>query len=155
MASTYFEAMRAHGFSYNTTASVRKLECPRCGFRSPWFMRGRSHAKDAPRRPKAVRRCVARNAIWSSPCNIPRMSTTRYRRGRLPITSPPSSILATETWAWSPSRDDHTRISSSGDEVSIFPLGPAGAQDPALLNPGSSYPGILSSSPENRFCYLM
>ncbi len=32
MASTYFEAMRAHGFSYNTTASVRKLTCPRCGF---------------------------------------------------------------------------------------------------------------------------
>ena len=32
MASTYFEAMRAHGFSYNTTASVRKLQCPRCGF---------------------------------------------------------------------------------------------------------------------------
>ena len=32
MASTYFEAMRAHGFSYNTTAAVRKLQCPRCGF---------------------------------------------------------------------------------------------------------------------------
>lgn len=33
MATTYFEAMRSHGFSYNTTASVRKtLVCPRCGF---------------------------------------------------------------------------------------------------------------------------
>lgn len=32
MASTYFEAMRAHGFSYNTTASIREMTCPRCGF---------------------------------------------------------------------------------------------------------------------------
>lgn len=32
MADPYFEAMRAKGFSYNTTASVRKLTCPRCGF---------------------------------------------------------------------------------------------------------------------------
>ena len=32
MATTYFEAMREHGFSYNTTASVRKMTCPRCGF---------------------------------------------------------------------------------------------------------------------------
>ena len=29
----YFEAMKAQGFSYNTTASVRKFTCPRCGFR--------------------------------------------------------------------------------------------------------------------------
>lgn len=34
MGSTYFDAMKAHGFSYNTTASVRKeFVCPRCGFR--------------------------------------------------------------------------------------------------------------------------
>ena len=33
MGSTYFDAMKAHGFSYNSTASVRKsLTCPRCGF---------------------------------------------------------------------------------------------------------------------------
>ena len=32
MGSTYFDAMKAHGFSYNTTASVRKMKCPRCGF---------------------------------------------------------------------------------------------------------------------------
>lgn len=33
MATTYFEAMRSQGFSYNTTASVHKsLTCPRCGF---------------------------------------------------------------------------------------------------------------------------
>ena len=33
MASGYFEAMREQGFSYNTTASVRKgFTCPRCGF---------------------------------------------------------------------------------------------------------------------------
>lgn len=32
MASTYFDAMKAHGFSYNTTAAVRKMKCPRCGF---------------------------------------------------------------------------------------------------------------------------
>lgn len=29
----YFEAMRREGFSYSTTASVRKLTCPYCGFR--------------------------------------------------------------------------------------------------------------------------
>lgn len=28
----YFEAMKAEGFSYSTTASVRKFKCPRCGF---------------------------------------------------------------------------------------------------------------------------
>lgn len=33
MATTYFDAMKAHGFSNNTTASVRKgFVCPRCGF---------------------------------------------------------------------------------------------------------------------------
>ena len=33
MIKTYYDAMRAHGFSYNTTASVRKnMVCPRCGF---------------------------------------------------------------------------------------------------------------------------
>lgn len=33
MANGYFEEMRARGFSYNTTASVRKkLKCPSCGF---------------------------------------------------------------------------------------------------------------------------
>lgn len=33
MASQYFDAMSAHGFSNNTTASVRKsFICPRCGF---------------------------------------------------------------------------------------------------------------------------
>lgn len=33
MSSTYFQAMKAHGFSENTTASVRKsFTCPRCGF---------------------------------------------------------------------------------------------------------------------------
>lgn len=32
MGSTYFDAMKAHGFSYNTTASVRKMKCSRCGF---------------------------------------------------------------------------------------------------------------------------
>ncbi len=32
MANPYFDAMKARGFSYNTTASVRKLRCPRCGF---------------------------------------------------------------------------------------------------------------------------
>ncbi len=33
MANGYFEAMRAKGFSYNTTASIRKFDCPRCGFK--------------------------------------------------------------------------------------------------------------------------
>ena len=28
----YFNAMEGKGFSYETTASVRKMECPRCGF---------------------------------------------------------------------------------------------------------------------------
>lgn len=28
----YYEAMRAKGMSYETTASMRKFECPRCGF---------------------------------------------------------------------------------------------------------------------------
>lgn len=33
MATSYFDAMKANGFSYNTTASVRKgFVCPRCGF---------------------------------------------------------------------------------------------------------------------------
>ena len=33
MASGFFEAMRGQGFSYNTTASVRRnFTCPRCGF---------------------------------------------------------------------------------------------------------------------------
>lgn len=32
MANAYFEAMQAKGFSFNTTASVRKFDCPRCGF---------------------------------------------------------------------------------------------------------------------------
>lgn len=32
MANPYFEAMRTRGFSFNTTASVRKLRCPCCGF---------------------------------------------------------------------------------------------------------------------------
>lgn len=32
MANAYFEVMQAKGFSYNTTASVRKFQCPRCGF---------------------------------------------------------------------------------------------------------------------------
>ena len=33
MTTTYFDAMRDKGFSYNTTASVRKsFTCPRCGF---------------------------------------------------------------------------------------------------------------------------
>lgn len=33
-ADMFFESMRNRGFSYNTTASVRKdLVCPRCGFR--------------------------------------------------------------------------------------------------------------------------
>ncbi len=32
MASGVFEAMRAKGFSYNTSASVRKMTCPYCGF---------------------------------------------------------------------------------------------------------------------------
>lgn len=33
MATTYFNAMKANGISYNTTASVSKnFTCPRCGF---------------------------------------------------------------------------------------------------------------------------
>lgn len=33
MASGFFEAMRGQGFSYNTTASIRRnFTCPRCGF---------------------------------------------------------------------------------------------------------------------------
>lgn len=30
--NSYFEAMKAKGFSYETTASVRKFDCPYCGF---------------------------------------------------------------------------------------------------------------------------
>lgn len=34
MASPYFETMKnEYGFSFNTTASVRKMTCPRCGFK--------------------------------------------------------------------------------------------------------------------------
>jgi len=33
MTNGYYESMRAQGFSYNTTASVRKFDCPFCGFR--------------------------------------------------------------------------------------------------------------------------
>lgn len=32
MANGYFEAMRSYGFSFNTTASIRKFKCPNCGF---------------------------------------------------------------------------------------------------------------------------
>ncbi len=33
MSTTYYEAMKAHGFSNEATASVRKsFTCPRCGF---------------------------------------------------------------------------------------------------------------------------
>jgi hypothetical protein len=32
MANGFYEAMRAQGISYNTTASVRKFKCPTCGF---------------------------------------------------------------------------------------------------------------------------
>lgn len=28
----YYQAMKAQGFSYKTTASVRKFDCPNCGF---------------------------------------------------------------------------------------------------------------------------
>lgn len=28
----HYEAMRAQGFGYTTTAAVRKFACPRCGF---------------------------------------------------------------------------------------------------------------------------
>ncbi len=31
--NSYYEAMKAKGFSYETTASVRKFDCPNCGFR--------------------------------------------------------------------------------------------------------------------------
>ncbi|MCQ2070530.1 MAG: hypothetical protein MJZ68_05330 [archaeon] len=34
MANAYFERLQSdYGMSFNTTASVRKMECPRCGFR--------------------------------------------------------------------------------------------------------------------------
>lgn len=33
MANPYFNAMKSKGFSFNTTASVRRFECPRCGFK--------------------------------------------------------------------------------------------------------------------------
>lgn len=33
MSNEFFNAMNAKGFSNNTTASVRKFACPRCGFR--------------------------------------------------------------------------------------------------------------------------
>jgi len=29
----HYEAMKAKGFSYETTASVRKFDCPNCGFK--------------------------------------------------------------------------------------------------------------------------
>lgn len=32
MSTTYYDAMKSYGFSYNTTASVRKMTCPKCGF---------------------------------------------------------------------------------------------------------------------------
>jgi hypothetical protein len=32
MADGFYEAMRSSGFSYNTTASVKKYTCPYCGF---------------------------------------------------------------------------------------------------------------------------
>ncbi|MFA6679457.1 MAG: hypothetical protein WCR96_03075 [Candidatus Methanomethylophilaceae archaeon] len=32
MVDGYYEAMKAKGFSYNTTASLKKFKCPYCGF---------------------------------------------------------------------------------------------------------------------------
>ncbi|MDR2699016.1 MAG: hypothetical protein LBB30_05010 [Candidatus Methanoplasma sp.] len=32
MADGFYEAMRQKGFSYNTTASLKKFTCPYCGF---------------------------------------------------------------------------------------------------------------------------
>jgi DNA-directed RNA polymerase subunit RPC12/RpoP len=32
MVDGFYEAMRAKGFSYNTTASLKKFKCPYCGF---------------------------------------------------------------------------------------------------------------------------
>jgi len=32
MVDGYMEAMKAKGFSYNTTTSLRKFKCPYCGF---------------------------------------------------------------------------------------------------------------------------
>jgi hypothetical protein len=32
MTDGFYEAMRKSGFSYNTTASVKKYTCPYCGF---------------------------------------------------------------------------------------------------------------------------
>lgn len=32
MVDGYYEAMRKKGFSYNTTASIKKFKCPNCGF---------------------------------------------------------------------------------------------------------------------------
>lgn len=32
MTDGFYEAMRQKGFSYNTTASLKKFKCPYCGF---------------------------------------------------------------------------------------------------------------------------
>ncbi|AIZ56774.1 hypothetical protein Mpt1_c08980 [Candidatus Methanoplasma termitum] len=32
MVNGFYEAMRHKGFSYNTTASLKKFKCPYCGF---------------------------------------------------------------------------------------------------------------------------
>jgi len=32
MVDSFYEAMRTKGFSYNTTASLKKFKCPYCGF---------------------------------------------------------------------------------------------------------------------------
>lgn len=32
MTNGFYEAMRAQGISYNTTASLREFRCPECGF---------------------------------------------------------------------------------------------------------------------------
>jgi DNA-directed RNA polymerase subunit RPC12/RpoP len=32
MVDGFYEAMRSKGFSYNTTASLKKFKCPYCGF---------------------------------------------------------------------------------------------------------------------------
>ncbi len=32
MVNGFYEAMRAKGFSYNTTAALKKFKCPECGF---------------------------------------------------------------------------------------------------------------------------
>lgn len=33
MSTTFYDAMEAKGFSHATTASIRKFDCPNCGFR--------------------------------------------------------------------------------------------------------------------------